>query len=172
MCLEKCFTSFLCYLIICDFFPGMTCDKANKQPDIIHHLSEQQEIELVAMFQQEWWTKGRTAEDTSRMLKHSYVVAMQDPESKKLIAFGRCVSDQVYKAVLQDIMVHKDHRRQGYGKQLIEQFRQHPELGDVAHFELYTKEEPFYVKLGFRTLNSRLHFMRWVRPGKFDPFRG
>lgn len=68
--------------------------------------------------------------------------------------------------------VHKDHRRQGYGKQLIEQFRQHPELGDVAHFELYTKEEPFYVKLGFRTLNSRLHFMRWVRPGKFDPFRG
>lgn len=95
LCLEKCFTSFLCYLIICDFFPGMTCDKANKQPDIIHHLSEQQEIELVAMFQQEWWTKGRTAEDTSRMLKHSYVVAMQDPESKKLIAFGRCVSDQV-----------------------------------------------------------------------------
>ena len=68
--------------------------------------------------------------------------------------------------------VHKDHRGQGYGKQLLEQLRQHPELGDVAHFELYTKEEPFYMKLGFRTLNSRLQFMRWVRPGKFDPFRG
>ena len=73
----------------------MTSDAANRQPEILHHLSEQQETELVAMFQQEWWTKGRTAEDIRRMLKHSYVVAMQDPESKKLIAFGRCVSDQV-----------------------------------------------------------------------------
>jgi RimJ/RimL family protein N-acetyltransferase len=90
-------------------------------PRRIHTLSEQQIEDLHRLFQ-----KGRTLDDIRKMLDGSVVVAFADPESDRLIAFARAITDGVYKAVILDVIADDSHR-----KLLMDTIHQH--LGGVEH---------------------------------------
>jgi hypothetical protein len=62
--------------------------------DGIDRLTEAQAHELVALYQKEWWTKGRQLEDVRRMLEQTdIVVAFCERESRRLVAFARVLTD-------------------------------------------------------------------------------
>ena len=115
-------------------------------------LDDTQIRRLHQLYQNEWWTKGRTLEDVRRMLEHSdYVFGLCEPETNDLVAFARVLTDRVYKAFIFDVIVAPEHRGAHVGAAIVDRILQHPDLASVKHFELYCLPElvPFYERWGF-----------------------
>ncbi len=68
---------------------------------------------------------------------------------------GRCVglvrvlSDGVYRALVEDVVVHPDHRGAGYGRRLMAAALAHPQVRDVEVVFLFGGVPGFYASLGF-----------------------
>ncbi|QRM40505.1 GNAT family N-acetyltransferase [Rhizobium rhizogenes] len=126
-------------------------------------LDDHQVDQLVALFQDEWWTKGRTKADVVQALSSGGpVFAFIDPDGDELVAFARAMTDGVYKAMIFDIIVKSTWRNTGLGGLLMETVMNDPALIEIKHSELYCLEEmvPFYEKWGFTDHLPGLHFMR------------
>jgi len=132
-------------------------------PERVERLTDAQIQELHELYQSEWWTKGRELADIRRMLEGSdVVIALCEPDTKRLIAFARVLTDYVYKALIFDVIVAASHRGHGLGRALMEAVVSHPRLKAVRHFELYCLPEliPFYRQWGFTEELGRLRFLR------------
>jgi GNAT superfamily N-acetyltransferase len=132
----------------------------------VDKLTEAQVPDLVALYQKEWWTKGRQLADVRRLLAHAdIVVAYCERESRRLVAFARVLTDGVYKALIFDVIVADSHRDLGLGRVLMDAIVEHPKLKTVRHLELHCLPEliPFYQRWGFTDELGELHFMRLAR---------
>ena len=132
---------------------------------LIHQLNGDQVRQLHALFQNEWWTKGRSLEDVQTMLEHSnYVFGCCDNGSKKLVGFARVLTDRVFKAFIFDVIVHPDFRGRGIGKLLMDAILEHPQFSRVKHIELYCRPEmiPYYQRWGFTDEIGDIRLMRRV----------
>ena len=133
------------------------------RPRRVDTLSETQVEDLHRLYQNEWWTEGRTLEDVRRMLDATRIlVAFANAETDRLIAFARVITDQVYKALVLDVIVDPGARKKGLGSELMDSILNHPVLAQVRHFELYCRPEliPFYERWGFKEVGDGLLFMR------------
>lgn len=131
--------------------------------ELINHLTGAQITELHALYQSEWWTRGRTLEETQRVVRHSdIIVAFCENDAKRLVAFTRVLTDYVFKALVFDVIVAESYRGTGLGSKLIDAVVNHSELKAVRHIELYCLPElmPFYQKWGFTAELGELRFMR------------
>ncbi len=129
----------------------------------VHRLDDAQVAQLVMLFQQEWWTRGRTLEETRAIVEHSdVVVGFVESGSGRLAAFARVLTDRVIKALIFDVMVAAEHRGAGLGRRLMQAILEHRELRHVRHIELYCKSEliPFYEQFAFTAELGDLRFMR------------
>ena len=124
----------------------------------IEKIEGAHELQLNALYDKEWWTRGRTPEDVSRMLSGSDLLIGCCDHNDDLVGFARILIDKIYKAVIFDVIVAESVRGQGIGVALINRIKQHPDLQNVQSFELYCPETiaPFYRKLGFETSDSKL----------------
>lgn len=132
-------------------------------PRRVDTLSEPQIEDLHRLFQNEWWTKGRTLDQVRRMLDNTTVtIGFADPESDRLIAFARAITDGLHKALVLDVIVDEPARKTGLGKQLLDAIISHPALAEVEHFELYCRPDliPFYARWDFQELDPNLKFLR------------
>jgi predicted GNAT family N-acyltransferase len=78
------------------------------------------------------------------------------------VAFGRVLTDGVFKALVFDVIVAPDVRGAGLGHALIRHIVADPQLSAVRDIELYCREEliPFYERLGFSVDLPEVRFMR------------
>lgn len=106
--------------------------------------------QLILLFQQAPWAKGRTLDDAREMLTHTDV-ALCAWEGGRLVGFGRVLTDFVYRATIWDVIVDKAYQKQGIGTELVRRILQHPRLSRVELFWLCTRRPGFYEKLGFTT---------------------
>lgn len=135
----------------------------------IHHLSEAQAQELCDLFQNEFWSRGRTLPDVQEMLKNpGVIVAFEETATGRLAAFARVITDYVYKGLLLDVIVAPDFRGHQLGRALLDAVVSHPALARVGHIELYCLPElvPFYQKWGFTGELGALRFMRRTAPAR------
>ena len=133
---------------------------------ITNSITDAQALDLVRLYQSEWWTKGRREADVRQMLQHcDLIVAICDEASERLVAFARVLTDFVYKALIFDVIVGADCRSQGLGKTLMNSIVNHPALRSVRHLELYCRPEmaPFYERWGFTADLGKLELMRLTR---------
>lgn len=132
---------------------------------VVHQLSDRQVADLVELYQQAWWSRGREPADVGRMLAHSDgVVGLVDPGTDTLVGFARFLTDRVYKAVIFDVMVLDSLRGAGAGQQVMDALMAHPRMSGVAHVELYCLPEmvPFYQRWGFTDELGELRYMRII----------
>ena len=130
-------------------------------------LIEKQIVELHALYQKEWWTRGRELSEIRRMLEESDLLfAFVEKDTERLAAFARVLTDYVHKALLFDVIVADDWRKTGLGRKIMDTVVQHPLLENVKHLELYCLPElvPFYQKWGFTEELGELRFMRCAAP--------
>lgn len=127
-------------------------------------LSDLQIDRLTELYQDLFWSRGRSRVDVAAMLENSLVVALLDGDA--LVAFARVITDGIYKALVLDVVVDPGHRRAGLGRRVIDELLSDPRLARVAHFELYCAPEmvEFYERWGFTTDVGGLAFMRAQRP--------
>jgi len=68
-----------------------------------------------------------------------------------LVGFGRATTDQVYRAVLWDIVVSKDVQRIGLGKVIVEELLKDKKINSAEKVYLMTTDsKEFYKELGFK----------------------
>ena len=126
-------------------------------------LSTDHVQQLHRLYQNEWWTKGRTLQDVEVMVQHSdFVFGVLETQSSRLVGFARVLTDRVFKAFIFDVIVAPDYRNEGIGKELMEWLLEHPDLKSVSHFELYCLPEmaPFYENWGFSADLGKITLMR------------
>ena len=129
---------------------------------VVNELTSEQIEQLHHLYQAEWWTKGRTLEDTIKCVKGSQLCIGIIDKNEKLVGFVRVITDFIYKALLLDLMIKKEQRKSGLGEKLISLIKQHKKLKEVKHFELYClpELEEYYSKHGFTTEVGGIKFMR------------
>ena len=126
---------------------------------VIHRLNDAQIEQLYQLYQQEWFTKGRSRENVHEMLKHTdFAFGFCPLDEHDLIGFARVISDWMYKAFVFDVIVDQRYRNKGIGEYIMNTIFNHPVLKSVSHIELYCPEKlaPFYEKMGFERRTSLL----------------
>lgn len=119
--------------------------------DVVTELTAQQAKGLHVLYNNQWWTLDRTLAEVEHLLTHSLSIALIEKSTSALIAYSRVVTDRLRFAHIFDVIVDEPFRGKKLGKQLMEAILLHPELANVAKFELkcLPELEPFYKKCGF-----------------------
>ena len=131
--------------------------------EVIDSLDRARREELLALFQDAWWTAARTPEGIERMLQGSDVaLGLVDSTSNRLVGFARAITDRVFLAVVLDLIVAPSFRRSGLGARLMDELLARPELADVESVELVCQPEliDFYRRWGFTNSVGRSLLMR------------
>ena len=96
------------------------------------------------------WAKDRTISQIQKMLSNSNVIITLWSKHN-LVGFGRATTDEVYRAVLWDIVVSKEVQRVGLGKVIVEELLKDKKINSVEKVYLMTTDsEDFYKQLGFK----------------------
>ena len=130
----------------------------------VSELNSRQVTQLSELYQSEWWTVGRSLSDVQTMVENSSLVFGVITPRQDLVGFVRVLTDKVYKALIFDMIVSSEHRKNGLGGLLMEWVLSHPNLREVKHFELYCLPElrPFYEKWGFAAEVGGIDLLRRV----------
>jgi GNAT superfamily N-acetyltransferase len=130
----------------------------------VDRLTPPQVDQLIEWFATLWWIHGRTRAGVETMLDHCVVIALVD-EGDRLAAFARVISDQVYKALILDVVVDEARRGTGLGAAIMDAVLAHPVVAGCEHLELYCAPDmvAFYERYGFTSELGTLTFMRAAR---------
>jgi predicted N-acetyltransferase YhbS len=134
---------------------------------VITDLRDPHIAQLHALYQDEWWTKGRSLELTRQCVKESQVCFGLVDEAGTLVGFARVITDYTFKALVFDVIVAKHLRGRGLGDRLVGLVRDHERLRSVKHIELYCLPElvPFYSRFGFSDQVGGIQLMRRMTDG-------
>ncbi len=126
-----------------------------------HTLSPTQVDQLLTLYDDVWWAKGRTRAGVEAMLRGCLAFAFIDGEGR-LQAFARVVGDGIYKATVFDVIVTPDQRGTGLGQYVMDAVMAHPAVASVRHVELQCKPEldEFYRPWGFTPVEGILYMRR------------
>lgn len=105
--------------------------------------------EVLALFRQTSWAADRQEAEVARMVSASVCVGAWDGE--RLIGFARVLTDGVYRAFLEDVVIDEAYRGSGVGAEMVRQLMER--VGHVEDIILTTSENrrAFYTRLGFHT---------------------
>jgi GNAT superfamily N-acetyltransferase len=131
--------------------------------DLGEHVADRHLSDLMELFAGQWWTSARTRDQVVALLDASDVVvaAVHRPHGR-LIGFARVLTDETALAVVLDVMVAPDWRRQGIGSLVMDFLVQHPRLAQVESIELVCQPDvmPFYREWGFTDAVGASRLMR------------
>jgi len=133
---------------------------------LVHALDEPLVAQLHSLYEGEWWSKGRTLDDTRRCVAGSQVCFAIIDGTDRLVAFARVLTDFVFKALVFDVIVAPECRGEGLGDRVMTSVLQHDRLRQVRHVELYCLPEmlDYYRRLGFSEQVGAVRLMRRVAP--------
>jgi predicted GNAT family N-acyltransferase len=88
--------------------------------------------------------------------------ALVDPETDRLAAFARVLTDDAYLALVLDVVVSANRRGDGLGRMLMDAIVSHPRVAAVESIELVCQPElvEFYRRWGFTDDVGRSLLMR------------
>ncbi len=113
-----------------------------------------------ALYQHAAWAKNRTRAGIAKALRHSDLV-LSAWDGRALVGFCRVSTDFSFRAVLWDVIVHRDYFRKGIGSKLVRMVVRHPRLKGIDGFWLFTTDKQiFYKKLGFTLYPDNLMVYR------------
>ena len=95
------------------------------------------------------WAKQRNTRDIKTMLSQSNIIVSLWKKNE-LIGFGRATTDQIYRAVLWDIVIDKNFQKLGLGRVIVSTILNNKLISSVEKIYLMTTNcEEFYLKMKF-----------------------
>jgi predicted N-acetyltransferase YhbS len=113
------------------------------------------------LFSQQDWTKTRADEQISTMLKGSDVFACAYDNEGVLIGFARAISDGVFRALIEDVIVDKHFQGNGIGQQLVASLAAQLEDVEEVFLNTGTHLDKFYSKFGFTHFKAHAMHLRY-----------
>jgi ribosomal protein S18 acetylase RimI-like enzyme len=104
--------------------------------------------QLLHLYRQAPWAKHRNLDETKAMLAKTDVV-LSAWDGTRLVAFGRVLTDYVYRATIWDVIVDRDYQGRHIGTEIVRKILNHASLQHVELFWLCTRTPGFYERLGF-----------------------
>lgn len=122
----------------------------NALPDVEIVLADQRPLipaAVQALLRQTDWANERPLDGIETMLAGSLCIGAW--QGDQLVGFARVLTDEVYRALIEDVVVEESLRGQGIGAKILRVL-----LARLAHVDLIvlaTSDErvPFYERLGF-----------------------
>ncbi len=101
------------------------------------------------------WAKNRKINDLRYCLANSDAIVSLWAD-KKIIGFGRALSDGTYRSVLWDIVIDHNYQGKGYGKLIIYSLLQSRRIKQSEKVYLMTSNQrDFYCQIGFKEVLSQ-----------------
>ena len=102
-----------------------------------------------------FWAKNRTINDLQKCLANSdVIISLWD--GYEIVGFGRALSDGVFRAVLWDIVIDKNHQGKGYGKTIVKNLLNSKKIKNTKKVYLMTTNKKlFYSKFDFKEVTSQ-----------------
>ena len=109
-----------------------------------------------------FWAKNRTINDLKKCLANSDVV-ISLWVGKEIVGFGRALSDGIYRGVLWDIVIDKNHQGKGYGKLIVKTLLNSPKLKKTKKVYLMTTDKKqFYSQIDFKDVITQNLLIREI----------
>ena len=105
--------------------------------------------QLQALFQQTGWAKSRTPLEIQQMLDNSQLI-LGVWEDDQLIGFARVVTDDIYRAWIEDVVVDEAHRKNGIASHIIQKLLKRLEHIENVTLDCEASLVPFYGRHGFK----------------------
>ena len=121
---------------------------------VSHHERPIDSQSIHVLYETAGWWPLRTQEEIAQMLSNALAVGAW--QGNHLIGFARAVSDQHFRAFIEDVLVHPTYRQMGLGRLLLAKL-----LNALPHIETITlfchpDLVPFYEEHGFRVFPSQM----------------
>ena len=113
-------------------------------------------IKLQNLFNQNaQWAQNRSISDLRNCLSKSDVIVSLWID-KKIVGFGRALSDGIFRSVLWDIVIDRNYQGKGYGKVIVNALLESQTIKNSKKIYLMTtNKKDFYTQLDFKEVNSQ-----------------
>ncbi len=102
-----------------------------------------------------FWATNRTISDLKQCLANSDVI-ISIWSNDEIVGFGRALSDGVYRGVLWDIVIDKNHQGNGYGKLIVENLLNSIKIKNTKKIYLMTTNKKlFYSQIDFKEVTTQ-----------------
>ena len=108
---------------------------------------------LLELFHHARWARHRTRESVTAALTETAIL-LTGWHANRCVAMLRVLSDGVYRAFIEDVIVHPDCQGHGHGRRLVEAALAHPRVREVEGVFLFTNIPAFYERFGFRRVDT------------------
>ena len=101
------------------------------------------------------WAQNRSIPDLRNCLSKSDVIISLWID-KKIVGFGRALSDGIFRSVLWDIVIDQNYQGKGYGKVIVNALLESKSIKKTKKIYLMTtNKKDFYTQLDFEEVNSQ-----------------
>ena len=109
-----------------------------------------------------FWAKNRTINDLKKCLANSDVVVSLWV-GNEIVGFGRALTDGIYRGVLWDIVIDKDHQSKGFGTLILKNLLSSKKIKNTKKLYLMTtNKKRFYSQFNFQEVTSQDLLIRQI----------
>ncbi len=102
-----------------------------------------------------FWAKSRTIHDLKKCLANSDVIISLWVGSE-MVGFGRALTDGIYRGVLWDIVIDKNHQGEGFGSLIVKNLLSSKKIQNTKKLYLMTTNKKlFYSQFEFKEVISQ-----------------
>ena len=105
--------------------------------------------DLVILLRQTHWANKREAPDVQRMLNGSQITLGVWHE-ERLMAFSRVVTDDLYRAFIDDVIVDVEFRGQGIASTMLDKLLKRLQHVEQVMLDCDSEMASFYARFGFK----------------------
>jgi len=109
-----------------------------------------------------FWAKNRTINDLKKCLAKSDVIVSLWVDNE-IVGFGRALTDGIYRGVLWDIVIDKNHQGKGFGTLVLKKILSSRKIKNTKKLYLMTtNKKRFYSQFGFKEVTSQDLLIRQI----------
>ena len=114
---------------------------------------------LETLYRHADWAATRQGEPVAAAVGNTWLL-LTGWYDGRCVAMLRVISDGVYRALIDDVIVHPDCQGRGWGRAPMAAALAHPRLRDVEEVALFTFIPAFYEKFGFERVSHGMKLPR------------
>ena len=109
-----------------------------------------------------FWAKSRTINDLKKCLANSDVIVSLWV-GNEIVGFGRALTDGIYRGVLWDIVIDKNHQNKGFGTLILKNLLSSKKIKNTKKLYLMTtNKKRFYSQFNFQEVTSQDLLIRQI----------